>query len=673
MAVLQTQRISICALKSSRKQILEELQRLGTVQIEEHRKEDSVFKKTDTGKARSKYEKRQRDAENALKALDSYAPEKKGLLSSLEGKEVISTEEYYENVDNRSQILAVISDILNQQRIIAESQAARVRAESTLESLQPWMSLDVPMNAGGTSTTAVILGSLPGEWTLEQILPKVAETHPELDAYEIEVLGADRDQTCIFAVCMKNEEPFLEDALRVIGFVRPSFQTDLTPEAYASSLKKEIETDDANVQKAIGQIKSQAEWRDRIRFAEDYYRMRVDKYTVLGELLQSEHVFFIHGFVPEDQAQPLKERLEREYTCDVEIREVKNKAKAPVLLKNNAFVRPTESVVESYGLPGKGDIDPTDIMAIFYYVFFGLMLSDAGYGILMVLGCGFILWKFRNMNPGTKKFINMFFWCGVSTTIWGILFGGFFGDIVTAVGTTFLHRDIAIPAVWMTPIDDPMRLLMYCFLFGLIHLFVGLGIKAYMDIRDKQYLDFFANELCWFLLIVGLILLLLPTQIFGSMYGSMVALPSVFNPIAIVMAIVGAVGILFFSEHRRKNMGMRLLVGAYDLYGISSWLSDILSYSRLLALGLATGVIASVVNTMASMAGGMGGVIGFIFFWLIFLVGHSLNMAINLLGAYVHTNRLQYVEFYGKFYEGSGRQFVPFSASGNKYFKFKEE
>ncbi len=673
MAVLETQKISICALKSSRKQILEELQRLGTVQIEEHRKEDDVFQKMDTGQARSKYEKRSKDAESALKALDTYAPAKKGLLSSLEGKEIISTKQYYENVENRSEILEVMHDILRQQRTIAESQAAKVRAETNLESLKPWMSLDVPMDIKGTASTAAILGSLPGQWTLEQILPAVSQAHPELEAYEIELLGSDQDQTCIFAVCMKEDEPVLEDALRVNGFVRPSFQTHLMPDAYASELKEEMEKDEADTQAAVERIKSHADWREKLQFAVDYYQMRADKYSVLGELLQSGHVFFINGFVPKSEAQGLKDRLEKEYTCEVEISEVKNKKKAPVLLKNNAFVRPTESVVESFGLPGKGEIDPTDIMAIFYYVFFGLMLSDAGYGILMVLGCGFILWKYRNMNPGTQKFINMFFWCGVSTTIWGILFGGFFGDIVTAVGTTFLHRDIAIPAVWMTPLDDPMRLLMYCFLFGLIHLFVGLGIKGYMDVRDGKYLDFFANELCWFLLVVGLILLLLPTEIFGSMYGSMIALPHIFNPIAIAMAVVGAVGILVFSEHRRKNMGMRLLVGAYDLYGISSWLSDLLSYSRLLALGLATGVIASVINTMAGMAGGMGGPIGFILFWLIFLVGHSLNMAINLLGAYVHTNRLQYVEFFGKFYEGGGRPFTPFSASGNKYFKFKEE
>ncbi len=673
MSVLQTQKIRICALKSSRKQILEELQRMGVVEIEERGKEDDVFRKTDTSQARSRYERHARDAEDALKTLDTYAPEKKSLFSSLEGKDAISTEQYYENVDERREILRHISRILSLNKTIAESEASRVRAEMTIESLTPWMSLDIPMDCQNTRTTSAMLGSLPGQWTLENILSEIAKAHPELEAYDLEVLGADQDQTCIFAVCRKEDMPVLEDALRVNGFMRRDFQINLLPDAYAEELKKEAEGYQIAENNAAEKIRAEAKWRDKIKFLADYYRMRADKYQVLGELLQSEHVFFINGYVPENKSQELKEKLEKEYTCDVTISEVKNKKKAPVLLKNNAFVSPTESVVESFGLPGPGEIDPTQIMAIFYYVFFGLMLSDAGYGLLMVLGCGFVLLKFRNMNDSTRKFLTMFFWCGVSTTIWGILFGGFFGDVVTVFSETFLNRTVTIGALWLTPLEEPMKLLIYCFLFGLIHLFVGLGMKGYMDVQKKDYMDLFANVVCWYLLIAGLILLLLPTNIFASMYGSSIALPSAVSSLAIVMSVVGAAGILFFAEYRRKSIGKRLAMGAYDLYGISSWLSDLLSYSRLLALGLATGVIASVINTMAGMAGGMGGVIGFILFWLVFLVGHALNMAINMLGAYVHTNRLQYVEFFGKFYEGGGRPFRPFSASANKYFKFKEE
>ena len=136
------------------------------------------------------------------------------------------------------------------------------------------------------------------------------------------------------------------------------------------------------------------------------------------------------------------------------------------------------------------------------------------------------------------------------------------------------------------------------------------------------------------------------------------------------MAVVGAAGILLMSGRGRKNWFLRVALGAYDLYGVTSWLSDVLSYSRLLALGLATGVIGSVINSMGAMLG--GGIVGAIGFTLVFLIGHSVNIGINLLGAYVHTNRLQYVEFFGKFYEGGGRPFNPFSIHTN-YVEFKEE
>ncbi len=673
MAVLQTQKIHICALKSSRKQILEELQRMGIVQIEESGEETPDFQKMDTAQARNRFEKRVKDAESALKTLDVYAPEKKGLLSSLEGQTPISTEQYYENVEGRTEILNQISRIHALEREIGERKADRERMEAEEVTMQPWMALDVPLSCRGTRSTSEILGTLPGLWTRSDILALVAEKHPEMDSYTMEVLSADKDQTCLYSVCPKEIETVLEDTLRENGFIRASFEIDQTPQEYTAKLQQKAAEDGNAVMTAISEIRELSKWREKIRFAADYYRMRADKYEVLGGILQTEHVFFLTGYVPANDSQALKERLENEYACEVEICDAEDSEKAPVLLKNNAFVAPTESVVESFGLPGKGEIDPTMIMAIFYYIFFGLMLSDAGYGILMVLGCGFVILRYRNMKKSTKKMITMFFWCGVTTTIWGILFGGFFGDVVTVYASTFLNRDITIHAVWLTPLEEPMKLLIYCFLFGLIQLFVGLGIKGYYSLRRKDYMDFFANVVCWYLLVIGLILVLLPTNIFTSMYGSKIAVPTPIVWLAVVMAVVGAVGILFFAESKRRNKGLRIAMGAYDLYGISSWLSDILSYSRLLALGLATGVIASVINTMAGMVGGIGGPVGFVLFWLVFVVGHALNMAINMLGAYVHTNRLQFVEFFGKFYEGGGRPFRPFSVSDNKYFKFKEE
>lgn len=671
MAVLQMQKIHICAPKSERKKILEELQRRGTVQVEKTGEEDAIFTRMDTGNVRSGYEKRAQSAENALKILEQYAPEKKGMLASLEGKKTISAAQYYESVKVQEKVIGQVNRILSLQKEIADAQAAAVRAGVTKESLTPWLSLDVPMNTRGTKSTAVILGTLPGQWTQEQILSRLAESRPGLDAFSVEILGSNADQTCLFAVCGRQNAEILEDALRMHGFARPQIQTGQTPGEYADQLAAEIEAAGEREAKAVEELKTMAEYREQIRFVADYYTMRADKYQILGELLQSRHVFFVNGYIPARDAENLKQKLESSFSCYVELEDIPEDEDAPVVLKNNGFAAPTEGVVESYGLPHKGEIDPSAVMAGFYYFLFGLMLSDAGYGLVMVIGCALVLKKFPNMGEGMKKMLKMFFFCGISTTFWGVMFGSYFGDIITVFAGTYLGRTVTIPAVWFVPLDDPMKLLVWSFLFGVVHMFVGLGMKGYMYLKDHKLADFICGVCFWYMLLIGLILMLLPSSLFASIAGTQIVLPAVMGPIAKVLAIGGALGIVFFTARDKKNIGLRIALGAYELYGATSWLSDVLSYSRLLALGLATGVIASVINTMCAMVG--HGVVGMIAFVIICIPCHVLNMAINLLGAYVHTNRLQYVEFFGKFFEGGGKPFRPFSAASTKYIQFKEE
>ena len=331
---------------------------------------------------------------------------------------------------------------------------------------------------------------------------------------------------------------------------------------------------------------------------------------------------------------------------------------------------PTESVLSSFGMPHKGEIDPTSIMAFCYYFLFGLMLSDAAYGLIMTIGCFILLRKYKNMEAGMKSMLTMFLYCGISTTFWGIMFGSYFGDAPTVIAKTFFNKDFTVPAVWMTPLDNPMRMLIFCFLFGIIHLFLGLGLKGYSLLKDRKYMDCFCDVVLWFMLLVGLLLMLLPSDLFHSIAQMEFNFPPAVKLLAKILTIAGAAGIIVFSKRETKNFGVRLALGAYELYGATGWLSDVLSYSRLLALGLATGVIASVINQMGSMMG--GGVVGAIVFILVFILGHTLNLAINVLGAYVHTNRLQFVEFFGKFYEGGGSAFKPFSTP-TKYIKITED
>ena len=274
------------------------------------------------------------------------------------------------------------------------------------------------------------------------------------------------------------------------------------------------------------------------------------------------------------------------------------------------------------------------------------------------------------MGESMKQTLKLFMYCGISTIVWGILFGGFFGDAINVVSRVFFGHEVGIPPLWFAPLNDPMKLLLFSLGVGLVHLFTGLFLKGYTSIKNGDVMGALIDTGCWFLFLIGLLLLLIPSSIFAGIAGVQIVFPAAINLLAKAFTIAGALGLLLFSARDKKNPGLRIALGAYELYGVTSWLSDVLSYSRLLALGLATGVIAQVINQIGSMGG--RSVVGVIMFILVFLVGHTLSLAINLLGAYVHTNRLQYVEFFGKFYEGGGSPFTPFKEN-TKYVDIKEE
>ena len=230
---------------------------------------------------------------------------------------------------------------------------------------------------------------------------------------------------------------------------------------------------------------------------------------------------------------------------------------------------------ESYGLPHKGEFDPTTIMSFFYVFFFGMMLSDAAYGAIIAIACFVVLKKFPRMGGSMHKSLKMFMFCGVSTMVWGILFGGYFGNVVDIVSEVFFGHKVVIPALWFIPLNDPMRLLVYSLAFGVVHLFVGLGIKGYMELKDGRVLDFFCDVVLWFAFLIGLILMLLPTDIFASIAQTQIVFPPVLNTIAKALAIIGALGLVLMSGRENKNPVLRIALGAYDIYNITGWLSYI--------------------------------------------------------------------------------------------------
>ena len=670
MAVLQMQRISICALKKDRKAILEKIQSMGIMEMSQVAEDEDGFEKMDTISARQSFEKKASLSESALDILDAYAPEKKSMFASLEGKKLVESDQFAKITAKKEEILEKAERIVACNKEIAEHKAESAKLENQIEALVPWLSLDVPMNCKGTGKTAMLLGTMPGETTLESVYEQIQTGEAQTDAVDVEIINSDQDATYLAVLCLKADAGAVEEALRAAGFAKPSQTVHAVPAKETAELKTKIEQLNKKIEEIEEEIKGCAKFREELKEIGDYYRMRAKKYEILGTLPQSQRTFVISGYIPKKAAGAVEKAIGEHYDCVIDIDELKEDEEPPTVLQNNAFSSSVEGVLEAYGLPHKGEFDPTTIMSFFYVFFFGMMLSDAAYGAIVAIACFVVLKKYPRMSASMHKSIKLFMFCGLSTIVWGILFSGYFGDAVDVIGRTFFGVEVSVPPLWFAPLNDPMKLLIYSMAFGLVHLFVGLGIKGYMQIKDKQYLDFFCDVVLWFIFLIGLIMMLIPSDIFASIAQVKIVFPPVLNTLAKALSIIGAVGLLLMSGRSSKNPVLRLALGAYDIYNITGWLSDVLSYSRLLALGLATGVIASVVNQMGSMLG--GGIVGAIGFAIIFVIGHAMNLSINLLGAYVHTNRLQFVEFFGKFYEGGGRPFEPFETD-TKYVDIKEE
>ena len=325
-----------------------------------------------------------------------------------------------------------------------------------------------------------------------------------------------------------------------------------------------------------------------------------------------------------------------------------------------------EAITEMYALPSKDDPDPSPIMAFFYYFFFGLMLSDAGYGLLMVIFTTIAKKKFK-LSDKMRKTMDLYFYCGISTVFWGAMFGGWFGDIIPVIANNFFGKNLTTAdiAIWMDPLsgNNPMTLLLFSFLFGICHLFLGLTVRLVMLWKEGKKLDALCDTVPIYLLVTGI----------APICANMVAggFPQTVLTVGKYLAIAGAALVVLTSGRSSKKLLGKLGGGLYGLYNVGSgYLGDVLSYSRLLALSLCTGVIAQVVNMLGTIPSNP--VAKGILLFFVFIFGHTVNIAINMIGTYVHTNRLQYVELYSKFYEGGGRAFAPFGTN-TKYISLKEE
>ena len=671
MAVLQMEQITVCAMRRDRKAILELLQLRGAVETADAQVESEYFCRDDTSTEREGFERDIKITREAAGLLDKYTGYKSSALAFLNGRQAVERSDVSDFYQKAASVLDIANEIIRCERVMAESMAEIARAQTQLDALAPWLTLPIAQSLTRTKKCAVFVGVIPRECGLAELLALLAENAPELGAVHAELVYSDKRQTCFYVVCLKRDSAEAERALRDIGFARPAAVSDVVPAERKKQLDDECAAAEKRISEAEERIKSFESSRPELLFLEDHLRMRAEKYAAISNLRQSRHVFVLNGYVLANRADGLKTELERDFCCSVQVSAPGDDDNVPVEVKNSKFAEPVESVLLSYSLPGKDDIDPTSVMSVFYYIMFGLMFSDAGYGIILAAACGIALLKFKNMDDGWKKNLRLFFWCGISTIFWGVVFSSYFGDVVDVVAGTFFKVEATIPPLWFLPLQDPMKLLMFCLGIGVIHLTAAYCLKAAACIKNKDYSGIIYDAVFPVATLYPLILLLMGSELFEGMAGFMLTLPPSATNICLAVSGISLTGVVLTGGRESRNWGKRLLKGLYAAYNVlAGWLSDILSYSRLLALGLATGVIASVMNQLGAMTG--SGFFGAIVFVIVFVVGQSLNFGINVLGAYVHSNRLEFVEFFGKFYEGGGRKFAPL-AINTKYYKVIEE
>ncbi len=656
MSKLKMLKFEAATLQNRKHDLLEQLQKSGIAQLE--KVDDARLFPDENQDKISEYEKRASTVADAMSVLGEYGIDfGVGMFS---GRKVIDWNDYVKACDEAEEYLAYSTEIQSLHKSISDSKSEIVRCNTLIDSLFSWQKLDVP--AGGVSTqfTSVHVGSFPREYTYEALACEIAAALPHVNEYCFEIVHASKLITCVVVICHRDCEKELMSFLRSLSFTAPADTAGTDVKERLDELQQKVAECESVVESAKKNILAHTEKAEKFKIAFDVFNVKCDEYRALSDVKLSDNTAYITGYVPEKYAGRLSKAIEKSGGAVV-FSKPDDDDDVPVLLSNGKFSEPVEGIVEMYAVPGKNDIDPSKVMAFFYYLLFGMMLSDAGYGLVLALG-SFLILKFTSVEGGMRRTLRMFVYCGISTLFWGALFGSWFGDAIPVICREFLGMgEIPSIALWFDPISDPITLLLFSFVIGIVHLFIGLGALGYMKWRDGDKIGAFCDTVPIMMTVTGAAPLAA---------GVLVSVPSAVTGVAKYLAIVGVI-LIVLTASRSGNIFLRLGGGLYGLYNIASgYLSDILSYSRLLALGLATGCIGSVVNMLAVMV--QTPVLKVIVFVVVFILGHTLNMAINVLGAYVHTNRLQFVELFSKFYEGGGRAFNPLKFN-TKFFKLKEE
>lgn len=655
MAIVKMKRLRVIALAAQRDELLQRLLHAGCVEVTEPQAELSdpewtALLKRDTS-ALSDVKARQNAVNSALEALQKYAPEKRGLFihrRSIREKEFMSDAAMNAALHSAGEINARVQRI--SQLYTQENRLTGQRA-----SLTPWSGLDLPLNTGGTEHARVSFHTCPAAVDLAEVRQALAQAAPSAELFPV---SADRELQYLLLMCHRIESETVTETVRPWSFSTVSFK-DMNGTAAENITRIDGELEEIRVRrdKTAEEIAAMAPCRRDLQVCADRLTTELSKESAKEKLLTNGTVVFLEGWVtepgiPKAEAEMLK------FACAWETAEPLEEEEPPILLHNPKWMTPINMVTEMYALPAYRGIDPNPLIFWFFLFFFGFMFADVAYGII-IWAVSFIIWKSYKPKGTMGYMFRLGQYMGISTFICGVFTGGFFGDVIPKVAEQMFGIPLEGLPQWLqtfsngiivNPINDPMTTLILAVVIGVVQLVFGQCIHIYMGFRDGTAVDSLLDVVPWWLF---------------------------FASIGLVVAgqpwwwiLVGCVILIATQGHTKRGFFGKLLGGVASLYDVTSWLSDILSYARLMALMLATSVIASVMNTLGTLGGlSVGGIILFV---AVFIIGHVFNVGVNIIGTYVHAARLQYLEFFGKFYEEGGQAFQPMTYN-TKYVDIIEE
>ena len=456
------------------------------------------------------------------------------------------------------------------------------------------------------------------------------------DLAYLERVSKDKNFNYYLIIVEKSIDDEIKGLMTSYGFTPINIKADGKVRDKISSYEKDKDLLFEKNKEIEEELKTYLKYLEDFKYSYEHYRNEKVKIMSERKFLKTTELNLIEGYVPEDKLEDLENEIQKVCKDNYYLRAEdanKDSEEVPILLKNNSFVSPFEIMTEMYSMPRYNEIDPTPFFAPFYFIFAGIMVGDFGYGLLVFLGTLFALKKF-NLTDKKRRFIKFFNYLSISTIIFGLIFGSFFGGI------------IELPSL-IDPAEDSTLLVIISLILGGIHIFFALGIKAYMNIRDGKPKDALYDVGFWYMAVLGAIGFILskflqPVEAFGKVF--------------LVVMLLGMVGIVATGGREEKSIGAKIGWGVYSLYGITSYLGDFVSYLRLMALVLSGSFLGLAINMIAGMLF-ESNILGKLFAIVIFIVFQLFNAFLSYLSAYVHTARLTYVEMFNKFYEGGG---IPF-------------